>query len=320
MGCNKRYTDPSSLRKHKKNHCQFKQPSNQFTGGEQFTTKNDNQAFVQNFAEMDVDNNLELKINKKIKKFDSAISLKTETPFGNEMSRNLSNNSSSIYASCPNVNYAGNPEENEQSYSMMMNYNNGINQSMNNDYNCSNSSLPQRRPAIAKRERQLSSSFSGKFSSFYSTFSLANEAMEDDTMPNTPMYSPSNSQFSSPVAYRTFSAPTSPIPNYFNQQAPIFQQPNGSANGALNENNIIDYDRQTNQMNNFYQTNYQTETATQPPNQLNSGEQTNDYFLFYPTTTNQTAEQQHLNKYSTNETSNGSYYFANGSTGNAFNS
>ena len=67
IGCHKRYTDPSSLRKHKKNHCQFK---SQTPFAEQLLLGSKNEqapSGFMSFAEMDVD--LDLKINKKVGRF-----------------------------------------------------------------------------------------------------------------------------------------------------------------------------------------------------------------------------------------------------------
>ena len=154
----------------------------------------------------------------------------------------------------------------------------------------------QRKPNAHRRERQLSSSFSGKFSSFYSTISMANEAMEDDQIQGTSIYSPSNSQVSSPVAYRTFSAPTSPTPGYFGNQQPQFAGPN------VNENNFIDYDRPTTAIGrpNFYP-NYSLDHANAQTNPVN------DYFPF-PYTPSNVEQLNNLNKYPVNESGSG-YYF-----------
>ena len=201
--------------------------------------------------------------------------------------RALSNNSA-VYASCPNVNYLSNqnPENAGGQYSLMSGYGNSTapngnenswSSSSNNFGNISLLGPSQRKPNTHRRERQLSSSFSGKFSSFYSTISMANEAMEDDNIQGTSIYSPSNSQVSSPVAYRTFSAPTSPTPCYFNQQ-PQFPISNVAENG------FVDYDRSATaaaaasaagQPMNFYSPNY-------PPDHTNSqGNAANEYFPFY---------------------------------------
>ena len=215
-----------------------------------------------------------------------------------EASRALSNNSA-VYASCPNVNYLSNQNpESAGQYSLMSNYGgtigsnvNGNENSWSNSNNFGNISLlgpSQRKPNMHRRERQLSSSFSGKFSSFYSTISMANEAMEDDHIQGTSIYSPSNSQVSSPVAYRTFSAPTSPTPCFFNQQ-PQFPGPS--------ENNFIDYDRPAaGQPVNFYP-NYSLDPGNSQANPMND-------FPFY---TPSNAEQL---KYPP-ATANGSGYYFN---------
>lgn len=94
------------------------------------------------------------------------MSLRNEQPLNGQMNENLSNNSS-IYSSCPNVNYAANLEENGPRFQLMNNYSNGpTNQNINNG-NWTNMSLlnaqNQRKSSFQKpRERQLSSSFSGK--------------------------------------------------------------------------------------------------------------------------------------------------------------
>lgn len=198
-----------------------------------------------------------------------------------EAGRALSNNSA-IYASCPNVNYLSNQNpESAGQYPLMSAYG-STNASNGNENSWSSSSNnfghisllgpSQRKPNTHRRERQLSSSFSGKFSSFYSTISMANEAMEDDQIQGTSIYSPSNSQVSSPAAYRTFSAPTSPTPCYFNQQ-PQFPVSNVAENG------FVDYDRSTTaagQPMNFYSPNYP------PSDHTNSqGNPVNEYFPFY---------------------------------------
>lgn len=223
-----------------------------------------------------------------------------------DANRTLSNNSA-VYASCPNVNYLSNanPEGPPAPYSLMAGYGSTIGSNGNTENNWSSSNNfgnhigllgpSQRKPNAHRRERQLSSSFSGKFSSFYSTISMANEAMEDDNCQGTSIYSPSNSQVSSPVAFRTFSAPTSPTPCYFNNQPPQFGVPTN-----VSENSFIDYDRQANQQVNFYPPNYPPE-----PPASSQANPVNDYsFPFY------TPSNVETPKYATESAApNGSSYY-----------
>lgn len=239
------------------------------------------------------------------------MSLRNEMQLNGEATRALSNNSA-VYASCPNVNYLSNPDGTAGQYSLMAGYSTiGSNVNENNwssSNNFGNISLlgpSQRKPNAHRRERQLSSSFSGKFSSFYSSISMANEAMEDDHCQGTSIYSPSNSQVSSPIAYRTFSAPTSPTPCYFNQPPQFVGAPNVT---NVSENSFIDYDRQTaaSQQVNFYP-NYPPEQAS---SQANPPNPVNDYsFPFYAP-----SNVEQLNKYPAAAESgvpNGSsYYFS----------
>ena len=249
----------------------------------------------------------------------------TGTQFNNKLKNNLLNNES-VYASCPNVNVESGVNQEENQFS----YNNQINQNMNNNnlnWNNSNNSLPTiapRKPFIQRRERQLSSSFSGKFSSFYSNLSLASETMEDDLEQST--YSPTNSNYSS-SAYRTFSAPTSPTPvNYTNQQ-PIFMNSNLNSNLNSNENNnFFNYERQPNPQMNFYQNFSTTTPATTDVSQAtttqSNSDQINDYYYsFYPQTASTTTNQMDQNiSNENNNNSNMLTYFTCPSNANEFSS
>lgn len=117
--------------------------------------------------------------------------------------------------------------------------------------------------------------------------------MEDENVQSN--YSPANSHYSSP-AYKTFSAPTSPMPSYANQQPPMFVN--------ANESNFFDYERQSSQpmiYSNFHANSETAQASTPSTAQLT--EQVADYYPFYSNN-----QMDQANKYPINESAPVNYF------------